>query len=75
MKPWGCTSPSIRFCDNVPKSPLWDYLKLKLKEYSIEFSIKQAQNKKDNVKLLETLLNSLDKDVTEKKDESIIQKR
>ena len=58
-----------------PKSLLWDYLKLKIKEYSIAFSIKQAQNKKDKVKLLESLLDSLDKELTEKKDESIIQKR
>ena len=65
----------LEYGQHVPKSLLWDYLKLKIKEYSIAFSIKQAQNKEDKVKLLESLLDNLDKELTEKKDESIIQKR
>ena len=52
----------LEYGQHVPKSLLWDYLKLKIKECSIAFSIKQAQNKKDKVKLLESLLDSLDKE-------------
>ena len=53
----------LEYSQHVPKSLLWDYLKLKIKEYSIAFSMKQAQNKKDKVKLLESLLDSLDKEI------------
>ena len=65
----------LEYGQHVPKSLLWDYLKIKTKEYSIAFSINLVQNKKDKVKLLESLLDSLDKELTEKKDESIFQKR
>ena len=65
----------LEYGQHVPKSLLWDYLKIKIKEYSIAFSIKLAQNKKDKVKSLESLLDSLDKELTEKKDESNFQKR
>ena len=65
----------LEYGQHVSKSFLWDYLKIKIKEYSIAFSIKLAQNKKDKVKSLESLLDSLDKELTEKKDESIFQKR
>ena len=60
---------------HVCKALLWNYLKLKIKDYSIEFSIKQLRNKKHKAKELESFLDSLDKDLIEQKDDSIIQTR
>ena len=60
---------------HVSKSLLWDYLKIKIKEYSIAYGIEQARSYKDNCKKLESELNDLDKVLTKHKDIATNQKR
>ena len=60
---------------HVSKSLLWDYLKIKIKEYSIAYGIEQARSYKDNCKKLESELNDLDKVLTKHKDIATHQKR
>jgi hypothetical protein len=47
--------------DDVPKSVLWDYMKLRIKEYSVTYCIRKAQVRKDTCKELQTKLDDIDK--------------
>ena len=65
----------MEYGQDVPKSLMWDYFKIKVKEFSIAFGIKQAQCRKDKCKELESLLNSLDKQLAVHSDTSLHQKK
>ena len=65
----------LEYGQDVPKSVMWDYFKIKVKEFSIAFGIQQAQCRKDKCKELESLLDSLDKQLAVHSDTSLHQKR
>ena len=46
---------------HVSKCILWEYFKLKVKEFSISFSINQAKKSQDECKMLELELDRIDK--------------
>ena len=60
---------------DVPKSLLWDYMKVKIKEFSIAFGIQKAQNYRDKCQTLESLLDSLDQKLTKGKDDNVLTER
>ena len=65
----------LEYGQDVPKSLMWDYFKIRVKEFSIAFGIQQAQCGKDKCKELESLLDSLDKQLAVHSDTSLHQKR
>ena len=60
---------------HVTKGNLWEYLKLRIKQYTITYCIAKAKNKKDQIKDLETKLNDLDESLALKRDVLIEDKR
>ena len=64
-----------QYGQHVSNSLLWDYLKLKIKEFSISFGIKQAQHNKDKCRELESQLDYLDEKLSKCKEESVRQER
>ena len=65
----------LEYGQDGPKSLIWDYFKIEVKEFSIAFGIQQAQCRKDKCKELESLLDSLDKQLAVHSDTSLHQKR
>ena len=49
----------------VSKAVLWDYFKLRVKQFSIDFGILQARKFKDECKNLESKLDQIDKQIAE----------
>jgi hypothetical protein len=65
-------------CDeyrDVSKSLLWEYLKLRIKQYSISYCIERSKGRKTKVKELEENIDKLDKLIGENVDENYIQQR
>lgn len=61
--------------EEVPKCVLWDYVKLKVKEYCIMYGITKAQRQKKVCADLEKKLDELDKKISENYNENIMQDR
>ena len=57
---------------HVSNSLQWDYLKVKIKEFSIFFGIKKAQHNKDKCRELESQLDYLDEKLYKCKEESTV---
>ena len=60
---------------HVTKGVLWDYVKIKIKQYSISYCINKARLKQDRIKIIETNLDSLDDKLCNKKDSVIEEQR
>ncbi len=60
---------------HVCNTILWEYFKLRVKQFSIEYGIAQAQLFKDKCKDLESKLDQLDKKLTDTLDDSVLNER
>jgi len=61
--------------DDVPRYVLWEFIKLKIKEYCITYGIKRAKMKKDSYNELQIKLNELDEKLAENNCETMFIKR
>ena len=52
------------FCDILNKRILWDLIKVRIKEFSIKYSIKKSQNSNNEMKLLEEKISLLESQIT-----------
>jgi len=52
-----------KYNDFVPKAVLWDYFKLRVKQYSVQFGICLAQHNKNICKQLESSLDRVDREL------------
>ncbi len=59
------TDTTTKYDKHVTKCKLWQFLKLRIKEASIAYSIKKSKSKRDSIKQLEIELNVIDKTIAQ----------
>ena len=62
------TEAMNEYSESISKSKLWEFIKVKIKQFSIAYCINRARVKKDYVKDLEIKLDNLDKELSKQKD-------
>lgn len=63
------------YAEHVPKGLLWDYIKVKLKEFCINYGINKAKCNKDKYNLLQNSLDLIDKQLSKNYNEFLCQER